>query len=47
MRDGGGMCTRFKMCQTIYFRMNHSNYETGERGKERGEQIFSELGIDR
>ncbi len=30
-----------------YFGTNHSNYETQEREKERGEQIFSELAIDR
>jgi hypothetical protein len=33
---------RFKEC----FGTNHSNYETGEREKERGEQIFSKLAID-
>jgi hypothetical protein len=43
--DGGGMCTRFKHFEQ-YFGTNHSNYETREREKERGEQIFSKLAID-
>jgi hypothetical protein len=33
-------------CFKQYFGTNHSNYETREREKERGEQIFSELAID-
>jgi hypothetical protein len=30
-----------------YFGTNHSNYETREKEKERGELIFSKLAIDR
>jgi hypothetical protein len=33
-------------CFKQYFGTNHSNYETQEREKERGEQIFSKLVID-
>jgi hypothetical protein len=43
------VATSFKLLKRFkqYFGTNHSNYETPEREKERGEQIFSELVIDR
>ncbi len=46
MTDGEG-CVQDLKCLKQYFGTNHSNYETREREKERGEQIFSELAIDR
>jgi hypothetical protein len=48
MTDDGGMCTRFNVSNNILERtIQITNYERREREKARGEQIVSELKIDR
>ncbi len=40
-------CVTKKSCAPKNNQMIHSNYETQEKEKEKGEQIFSKLAIDR